>query len=196
MNERVVTALAIGGAIILCSCGAASATSPTATPVSTATPAPVATPTAAPTATPTAAPTPTPAPTPVPTAFPVAGHIVISSLGLNVAFTASCGDFLSYIPSGNTVCYWDMTGPGGTGWFAFASSATGPLAALSHGAPGAVITWTVGSATHTRRLVAGSTTLPRDPSSGQYSGHGIPSGQHVFLEVRDTTQEVEYNGAP
>jgi hypothetical protein len=89
-----------------------------------------------------------------------------------------------------------MTGPGGTGWYAFASSTTGPLAALSHGAPGAVITWTVGGATHTRKLSAGTTVLDRDPATGQYSGHGIPSGQHVFLEVRTSTQETEYNGAP
>jgi hypothetical protein len=196
MNMRFAPALALGGAVILCGCGASASTSPTATLTSTATPSPVATPTPAPTATPTVAPTPTPAPTPIPTPFPVAGHITIASLGVNVAFTASCGDFLTYVPTGNTVCYWNMTGPGGTGWFAFASSDTGPLAALSHGSAGAVITWTVGGTTHTRKLSAGSKVLPRDPSNGDYDGTDVPPGQHVFLEVRDTTQQVQYDGAP
>jgi hypothetical protein len=56
-----------------------------------------------------------------------------------------------------------------------------------------------GGVTHTRNLSAASNkgnVFPRDPASGDYSGHDIPSGQHVFLEVRDTTQEVEYDGAP
>jgi hypothetical protein len=92
-----------------------------------------------------------------------------------------------------------MTGPGGTGWFAFACSATGPLAALSNASLGAVIAWTVGGVAHTRNLAAPSNKgniFPRDPASGDYSGHDIPSGQHVFIEVRNTTQEVEYDGAP
>jgi hypothetical protein len=194
MRQRAVALLALGGAITLCGCGAATPAPPAATPTSTSTPAPTAAPASTVTPAPTA--TPTAAPTPISTPFPVAGHITVTSLGINVAFTASCGDYLSYVPSGNTVCYWDMTSAGGGGWFAFAGSTTGPLAALSHGSAGAVITWTEGGATHTRRLSTGRTILPRDPASGQYGGHDIPSGQHVFLEVRDTTQEVEYDGAP
>ncbi len=194
MKQRVAAVFVLGGSIIIAGCGGAASTSPTATPTTAATPTSTATPVPA-TPTPAPTPTPTPTPTPIPTPFPVAGHITVAALGINVAFTASCGDYLSYVPSGNTVCYWDMTSPG-SGWFAFAGSTTGPLAALSHGSAGAVITWTVGGATHSRKLSAGSTVLTRDPTSGQYGGHDIPSGQHVFLEVRDATQEIEYDGAP
>jgi hypothetical protein len=126
----------------------------------------------------------------------VAGHIVVTSLGINAPFTAACGDEGTYVPSGNTVCYWNFTGPGGSGWFAFAGSTTGPLAALSHAHAGAVVTWTIAGATYARKLSGTSQTLPRDPATGQFAGHGVPPGQHVFLEVRSGTQAVEYDGAP
>jgi hypothetical protein len=116
----------------------------------------------------------------------VAGHIVVTSLGVNVAFTASCGDELSYVPTGNTICYWNLTGPGGTGWYAFAGSSTSPLAALSRAHSGAIVTWTIGGTTHMRKLSA----------TGQFGGGDVPPGQHVFLYVRNGTQEVQYDGGP
>jgi hypothetical protein len=193
MNGRAIQGLAIGGAMILAGCGSSTTTAsatPTLTPTPTATPAPT------PTATPAPTPTPTPAPTPVPTAFPVAGHIVVMSLGINVAFTASCGDDLSYVPTGNTICYWNFTGPGGTGWYAFSGSTTGPLAALSSAHAGATITWTIGGIAHTRKLSGGRQIFPRDPATGQFAGGDVPPGQHVFLYVRNSTQEVQYDGGP
>jgi hypothetical protein len=191
MNGRAIQGLAVGGAMILAGCGASS-TTPSATPTATPTPTPTPTATAAPTPTPTPAPTPTP----IPTAFPVAGHIVIASLGINVAFTASCGDEQSYVPAGNTICYWNFTGPGGTGWYAFAGSATGPLAALSRSHAGAIVTWTIGGIAHIRKLIGGSQILLRDPATGQFAGGDVPPGQHVFLYVRNSAQEVQYDGGP
>jgi hypothetical protein len=120
----------------------------------------------------------------------------VTALGINVAFTASCGDESTFVPTGNTVCYWNLTGPAGTGWYAFAGSTTGPLAALSGAHAGALVSWTYRGVTHTRKLSGAGQTLPRDPATGQFAGHGVPPGQHVFLEVRSSTQEVEYDGAP
>jgi hypothetical protein len=193
MNRHAIRGLAIGGAIILAGCGSSTTTS-SATP--TATPTPITTLAPTPTATPAPTLTPTPVPTQIPTPFPVAGHIVVMSLGINVAFTASCGDELSYVSSGNTLCYWNLTGPGGTGWYAFAGSITGPLAALSHARSGAIVTWTVGGTTHTRKLSGGRQIFPRDPATGEFGGGDVPPGQHVFLYVRDSTQEVQYDGGP
>jgi hypothetical protein len=195
MNALAIQGLAIGGVMILAGCGSSS-TAPSATP--TATPTPSATPAPTPTATPAPTPTPTPAPTPtpVPTSFPVAGHIVVTSLGINAAFTSSCGDELSYVPSGNTICYWNFTGPGGTGWYAFAGSATGPLAALSRTHAGAIVTWTIAGIAHVRKLTGSTQVLPRDPATGQFAGGDVPPGQHVFLYVRNSTQEVQYDGGP
>ena len=126
----------------------------------------------------------------------MAGHIVVTSVGINVAFTASCGDELSYVPAGNTVCYWDFAGPGGTGWYAFAGSSTGPLAAVSHAHSAAVIAWTIGGTTHTRTLTGGQQIFPRDPATGQFAGGDVPPGQHAFLYIRTSTQEVQYDGGP
>ncbi len=126
----------------------------------------------------------------------MAGHIIVTSLGINVSFTASCSDELTYVPAGNTVCYWNFTGPGGTGWYAFAGSTTGALAALSGAHAGAIVTWSIGGAMHTRKLSGSGQTLPRDPATGQFAGHDIPPGQHVLLEVRNSTQEIEFDGAP
>ena len=191
MNRNAIQGLAIGGAIILAGCGSStttSSTTPTATPTAIATPAP----------TPTLTPTPTlpPTPTPIATPFPVAGHIVVTSLGINAPFTASCGDELSYVPAGNTVCFWNLTGPGGTGWYAFAGSTSGPLAALGRAHAGAVVTWTAGGTAHTRYLSGGRQVFPRDPATGEFGGGDVPPGQHVFLYVRDSTQEVQYDGGP
>jgi hypothetical protein len=194
MKALAFQGLALGGVMILSACGS-STTSSTTTPTATPTPTVALTPT--PTATPAPTPTPTPAsPTPVPTPFPVAGHIVVTSLGINAAFTASCGDELSYVPAGNTICYWNFTGPGGTGWYAFAGSTTGPLAALSHAQSGAVVTWTIGGTTHIRKIAGGSQIFPRDPASGDFAGGDVPPGQHAFLYVRNSTQEVQYDGGP
>jgi hypothetical protein len=195
MHWLGILVFALGGAITLAGCGStspASRATPTGTPTATATATPTATIVASPSPTPTAVATPTP----IPTAFPVAGHIIVTSLGINVSFTASCGDELTYVPTGNTVCYWNYTGPGGTGWYAFAGSTTGPLAALGGAHAGAIVTWTIGGATHVRALSGTGHTLPRDPATGQFAGHDIPPGQHVFLEVRSGTQETEYDGAP
>jgi hypothetical protein len=196
MQRFGVVVFALGGMVTLAGCGSAGAPSPTATASAAATPTPSPTPTATPTATPTPSPTAAATPTPVPTTFPVAGRIVVPALGINVSFTASCGDELSYVPTGNTVCYWNLTGPGGTGWYAFAGSTTGPLAALRGAHAGSLVSWTFRGVTHTRKLSGASQTLPRDPATGQFAGHGVPPGQHVFLEVRSSTQEVEYDGAP
>ncbi len=118
------------------------------------------------------------------------------SLGINVAFTTACPDDVTYVPTGDTVCYWNLTGPGGTGFYAFGGSSTGPLAALSRAHAGATVTWTFKGTMVTRKLTGGSQVLLRDPATGEFAGHDVPSGQHVFLEIRDTTQEVEYNGGP
>jgi hypothetical protein len=126
----------------------------------------------------------------------VAGHIVVTSLGVNVAFTASCGDESSYVPTGNAICYWNLTGPGGTGWYAFAGSSTSPLAALSRAHSGAIVTWTIGGTTHMRGLSGGGQIFPRDPATGQFGGGDVPPGQHAFLYVRNGTQEVQYDGGP
>jgi hypothetical protein len=189
MNGLAFQGLAIGGVIILSACGSSTTSSTT---IPTATPTPVTTPSPTPTATPTPAATPTPVPTP----FPVSGHIVVTSVGINAAFTASCGDELSYVPSGNTICYWNLTGPGATGWFAFAGSTTGPLAALSRAHSGTIVTWTIGGATHTRKITGGTQIYPRDPASGDFAGGDVPPGQHAFLYVRNSTQEVQYDGGP
>jgi len=194
VNKPSLAGLAVVAPLMLVACGSSAQGSPaaltaTATPTVTATP----TPSPAPSPTPTAAPTPTP--TSGPTSFPVAGHIVVTSLGISAPFTASCGDDLSYVPTGSTICYWNFTSPGG-GYFEFAGSTTGPLAVLSHAHAGAVVTWTVAATTYVRKLSGTGQVLPRDPATGQFGGHGVPPGQHVFLEVRSSTQEVEYDGAP
>jgi hypothetical protein len=196
MHRPGILVLACGGVMTLVGCGSTSS----ASPAGTATVMPTATATATATVTVVASPGPSPTavttPTPIPPVFPVAGHIMVTSLGINVPFTASCGDELTYVPTGDTVCYWNFTGLGGSGWYAFAGSARGPLSALSGAHAGAIVTWTTGGATHTRKLSGSKQTIPRDPATGQFGGHDIPPGQHVFLEVRDSTQEVEYDGAP
>jgi hypothetical protein len=126
----------------------------------------------------------------------MAGHIVVASLGINAAFSASCGDELSYVPSGNTICYWNFTGPGSSGWYAFAGSTTGPLTALSRAHAGAIVTWTIGGTTHTRKITGGTQIYPRDPASGDFAGGDVPPGQHAFLYIRNSTQEVQYDGGP
>jgi hypothetical protein len=118
------------------------------------------------------------------------------SLGISAPFTASCGDELSYLPTGNTICYWNFTNPGGGGWFGFAGSTTGPLAALSQAHAGAVVTWTIGGATYVRKLSGTGHVLLRDPANGEFAGHGVPPGQHAFLQIRSATQAVEYDCAP
>jgi hypothetical protein len=194
MQRFGVAILALGGAMTLAGCASAGS-SPSSTTSATPTPTPSAAATATTIVSPSPSPTAAATPTPVPTAFPVAGRIVVTAVGINVSFTASCGDELTYVPIGNTVCYWNLTGPGGTGWSAFAGSTTGPLAALSGAHAGALVTWNTGGIMHTRKLSGAGQTLPRDPATGQFAGHGIPSGQHVFLEVRSSTREVEYDGA-
>lgn len=193
MNRHAIQGLAIGGAMIVAGCGSSTTTS-SAAPA--ATPTPIATLAPTPTATPAPTLIPTPVATQIATPLPVAGHIVVTSLGINVGFTASCGDELSYVPIGNTLCYWNLTGPGGTGWYAFAGSITGPLAALNRAHSGAVVTWTVGGATFTRKLSGGRQIFPRDPATGEFGGGDVPPGQHAFLYVRDSTQEVQYDGGP
>jgi hypothetical protein len=194
MQRLGIVVFAFGGAMTLAGCGSAGSASPTATATATATPTSSATATA--TASPSPSPTAVATPTPVPTVFPVAGRIIVTTLGINASFTASCGDELTYVPTGSTVCYWNFTGPGGTGWYAFAGSTTGPLAALGGAHAGALVAWLVTGATHARKLSGTSQIFPRDPATGQFGGGDVPPGQHVFLYVRDSTQEVGYDGAP
>ena len=98
----------------------------------------------------------------------------------------SCGDQLTYVPIGSQVCYWNETGGGG-GFFSFAGSTTGRLAALSRVVAGATMTWTVGGKSHVRKLSGRSQTFPMD------TGHGVPTGQPAYLQVRTATTVVEYD---
>ena len=41
-----------------------------------------------------------------------------------------------------------------------------------------------------------SQILLRDPATGQFAGGDVPPGQHVFLYVRNSAQEVQYDGGP
>ncbi len=98
----------------------------------------------------------------------------------------SCGDQLTYVPVGSQVCYWNETGGGG-GFFSFAGSTTGGLAAMSRVAAGATMTWAVGGKSYTRKLSGRSQTFPMD------TGHGVPPGQPAYLQVRTATTVVEYD---
>lgn len=182
---RFAAALAAMVGATLSGCGAAATPSTSPTPTAAI---PLATPTAStPTPTATVAPTPmaTPTVTPTPTATPV-GQLTVSSLGISVPLDGACGDQLTYVPIGSQVCYWNETGEGG-GFFSFAGSTTGPLAALSHVVAGATMTWDVGGKSYARRLSGRSQTFPMD------TGHGVPPGQPAYLQVRTATTVVEYD---
>lgn len=182
---KLSTALAVAFAASLSGCGAATTPSPSPTPTAAI---PQNTPTAStPTPTATAVPTPTATPTvaPTPTAIPI-GQLTISSVGISVRLDGSCGDQLTYVPVGSQVCYWNET-VGGLGFFSFAGSTTGPLAALSHGVAGATMTWTVAGKSYTRKLSGRSQTFPMD------TGHDIPAGEPAYLQVRTATTVKEYD---
>jgi hypothetical protein len=182
-SRRSILGLAVSIAAFLSGCGA-TATPSTATPTASvpqSTPTPTPTP-IPPTPTPTAAPTPTPAPTPT---GPPTGHLIISSLGINVPIYATCGDELTYVPAGNLVCYWNLTGGGG-GFFDFAGSTTGPFAALGRVHAGATMTWTAAGKSYMRVLSGKARTFPLD------SGSDVPPGQPAYLDLRTATTVIEY----
>jgi hypothetical protein len=110
-------------------------------------------------------------------------------MGINGTLLGACGDDLTSVPTGNQVCYWNDTGGSG-GFYLFAGSTTGPLAALSRARAGATLTWTVGGKSYTRILNGTSMTFPLD------TGHDVAPGQPAYLQVRTTTTVVEYEGKP
>ena len=98
----------------------------------------------------------------------------------------SCGDQLTYVPTGSQVCYWNLT-VGGGGFFSFAGTTTGPLSTLSRAAAGATMTWTIGGKSYTRKLSGKSRMFPMD------TGHGVPPGQPAYLQLRTATTVAEYD---
>ncbi len=98
----------------------------------------------------------------------------------------SCGDQLTYVPIGNQVCYWNLTGGGG-GFYSFAGATIGPLASLSRAAAGATMTWTVAGKSYTRKLSGKSQMFPLD------TGHGVPPGQPAYLQLRTAATVTEYD---
>ncbi|MFN2582247.1 MAG: hypothetical protein ABR498_05850 [Candidatus Dormibacteria bacterium] len=149
-----------------------------------------ATPTPAPTATATS--TPTPLVTPPPTATPRAGlnalELAAPSLSDDVMTTSkSCDSFLTLLPSGSDVeygedCQW------------FAARAGGPLDPLLTAPAGTLVRWhdSGGHAFHTM-LDGNVSTIDRDPSNGEYGGHGVGSPT-AFFWIRTSTNEKEVSG--
>jgi hypothetical protein len=109
----------------------------------------------------------------------------VSSLGINAPIYGSCGDELTYVPAGNLICYWNLTAAGG-GFYSFAGSTTGPLAALSRIRAGATMTWTAAGRSYMRVLSGKAQSFPLD------TGHDVPPGQPAYLQVRTTTTVIEY----
>jgi hypothetical protein len=153
--------------------------------------------TASPTATPTPAATPTPVPTPTPSASP-AGlqplEVRVPSLGIDVTGMTplTCGDtsVQTRLPASAEVDFVDC----GSSLVQIIGNQSGPLAPLTTAPVGTQIQWANASGALFHTSTAGApNTQQRDPSSGEYPGHGIPYPIGDFL-VRNSTQQVEVYG--
>ncbi len=98
----------------------------------------------------------------------------------------SCGDQLTYLPTGGQVCFWDLTGGGG-GFYSFAGSASGELSALSKASAGATMTWTIAGKSFTRRLSGSSQVFPTG------TGHDVLPGAPAYIQLRTPTTVREYD---
>lgn len=174
---RFLLLVAVGGLLLTTAACGGSSPSPTAG----ATPHASATATASPSSTPS--PTPTPSPRPL--------ELMAPTVGIDVVATSTPCDasLLSLLPSGTTVHYADCGG-----YVVFLAAAGGPLDALISAPADTTVRWLDASSNpfHTQ-LVAGVSTLPRDPATGQYTGHGV-GGPTAFFQVRDASQARERGG--
>jgi hypothetical protein len=117
--------------------------------------------------------------------------ILVRSLGIDLAFTeTSCSDpsLLTVVPSGATVLFAEC------GAYArFVGSMTGPLRPLLTAPAGTGFEWSNSAGLQFKRALTGTrTTVSRDPSSGQFPGHGLPpGGATVLIQLRNGTQQTE-----
>ena len=153
------------------------------------TPTATATPSALPTPAPTPLITPVSSPTPAPALKPL--ELVIPSLAIDVVASGVPCDtsLLSYLPKGTDVAYSDCGG-----YTIFMAGSGGRFDSVPGSAADTPVKWanSLGVLFHAT-LIAGVTTLERDPATGQYAGHGV-GGPSVFLQVRTATQAQERGG--
>jgi hypothetical protein len=128
--------------------------------------------------------------TPLATAA-VKDRILVRSLGIDASFTeTSCADssLVNVVPAGPTIFYADC----GAYW-RFVASDSGPLAALLSAPAGTQVEWVNGAGLRTLKVLNGSVvTVARDPTSGQFPGHGAPPGAALaFIQLRNGSQQTE-----
>ncbi|MGH7687896.1 MAG: hypothetical protein ACREN2_13930, partial [Candidatus Dormibacteria bacterium] len=133
--------------------------------------------------------TPVPSPTPVPALKPL--ELVIPTLAIDVVAAAVPCDtsLLSYLPKASDIVYSDCGG-----YTMFIAGGGGRFDSVPGSPPDTPVSWanSLGVPFHAT-LIAGVTTLARDPATGQYAGHGV-GGPSVFLQVRTATQAQERGG--
>jgi len=170
--RRVAAAAAGAMAVLVTGCGGASTTAPSTTPESV---------------------TPVPSGTATATASAAIRPLELTapSLGVDVlATTTPCdSSLMSLLPTGSSVDYADCSG-----YVMFIAAAGGPLDPVINAPGGTTLHWTnqSGAAFHTT-IDANTSTLPRDPSTGAYAGHGV-SSMTVFFQTRDSMQAKERSG--
>ncbi|MBV8193994.1 MAG: hypothetical protein JOY80_00550 [Candidatus Dormibacteraeota bacterium] len=166
-------------ALDLCACGgASSSSSPTPTAVGTPTP--------------TATPAPSSTSTPELSALELkvqTAHIAIDVAGMT---PMACGDMsvLSHLPATSEVDFVDCS----PNYIEIIGNKAGPLGALSTAPVGTPIEWSnAGGAMFHTATAMDPNTQDRDPSTGEYPGHGVPSPIADIL-VRTSTQQTEVYG--
>ena len=128
-------------------------------------------------------------PSPAPGLKPL--EVVIPALAIDVVASGVPCDtsLLSYLPKATDVAYSDCGG-----YTMFIAGSGGRFDSVPGSAPDTAVKWanSLGAPFHAT-LIAGVTTLERDPATGQYAGHGV-GGPSVFLQLRSATQAQERGG--
>jgi hypothetical protein len=177
------------------------------------TPSPATSSAAAPTATATPAPTPTPVPTAAatPAATPAAATstIDVPSLHLHATLVSRpCSDLNAAgvpLPGASSAYFLDCSSPSPCaatepcGYYAVIALAGGvlqPLATLATAPAGTLVHIVSPTGRVINRTLDGNVFSTNRLPDGSWSGHGVPPGTPVFVEVRSPTSQKERTGIP
>jgi hypothetical protein len=197
--------LSFAAGLNLTACGSGGSSTPPPPSPSPATPA--ATPTPAATATPVATVPATPAATA--TAAPATSTIDVPSLHLHATLISRpCSDLNAAgvpLPGASSAYFLDCSSPSPCaatepcGYYAVIALAGGvlqPLAAAATAPAGTVLHIVSPTGKVIDRTLDGTVFSTNRLPDGTWSGHGVPPGTPVFVEVRSTTAQKERTGSP
>jgi hypothetical protein len=201
--ECLLLPLAAGLGVAACGSGGSSTPSPASSPA--ATPAASATAAATPTPVATAAATATPAATPA----AATSAIDVPSLHLHATLISRpCSDLNAAgvpLPGASSAYFLDCSSPGPCaatepcGYYAVIALAGGvlqPLAAPATAPAGTVVHIVSPTGKVINRTLDGTVFSTNRLPDGSWSGHGVPPGTPVFVDVRSTTAQKERTGTP